>query len=44
MKKKRVVGLVEPSFYGVRYVKATYEQGYKIVIITSSNENPRKYG
>ncbi|WP_181348144.1 hypothetical protein [Thalassobacillus sp. CUG 92003] len=40
----KVVGLVEPSFYGVKYVKATYEQGYKVVVLASSKENPIKYG
>lgn len=45
--KKRmnqVVALVEPSFYGVNFVKLAFNKGHKIVVITHSEKNPNKYG
>ncbi|MGF7045855.1 biotin carboxylase [Paenibacillus sp. DS2015] len=44
MNSKRIVAFVEPSFYGVSFVRAAYEEGYKIISIVSSYDNPAKYG
>ncbi|OAB43108.1 ATP-grasp domain-containing protein [Paenibacillus antarcticus] len=44
MSSEKIVAFVEPSFYGVSFVRAAYEQGFKIIAIVSSDENPVKYG
>ncbi|AJS59484.1 ATP-grasp domain-containing protein [Paenibacillus sp. IHBB 10380] len=44
MNSKKIVAFVEPSFYGVSFVRAAYEQGFKIISIVSSPDNPEKYG
>jgi S-sulfo-L-cysteine synthase (3-phospho-L-serine-dependent) len=44
MENPKIVVLVEPSFYGVGFIKATYNKGCRVVAIVSSEENPIKYG
>lgn len=44
MNTQKIVALTEPSFYGVRFARAAYELGHKVVAIVSSTENPKKYG
>ncbi|MFA1819889.1 ATP-grasp domain-containing protein [Virgibacillus oceani] len=46
MKKRmnHVVALVEPSFYGVDFVKSAFNKGHIVVVITHSEKNPNKYG
>jgi len=44
MENQKIVALVEPSFYGVGFIKSTYNKGYKVIVIVSSEENPLKYG
>ncbi|WP_232225523.1 ATP-grasp domain-containing protein [Oceanobacillus manasiensis] len=43
-KMKQVVALVEPSFYGVDFVKSAFNKGHKVVVITHSEKSPNKYG
>ncbi len=38
------MALTEPSFYGVSFARAAYEQGHQVISIASSEENPAKYG
>lgn len=40
----QVVALVEPSFYGVDFVKSAFNKGHKVVVISHSEKNPNKYG
>lgn len=44
MSKKQTIGLIEPCYYGLGFVDAAFEAGYKIITITSDKDNPRKYG
>ncbi|NEW06700.1 ATP-grasp domain-containing protein [Paenibacillus sp. SYP-B3998] len=44
MSRQKIVAFVEPSFYGVSFVKVAYDQGSKVIAIVSSKENPQKYG
>lgn len=44
MSTQKIVAFTEPSFYGVSFAKAAYEQGHKVISIASSRENPAKYG
>lgn len=44
MNSKKVVALVEPSFYGVDYAKVAFNRGYRVISIVSSSKNPKKYG
>ncbi|MFC4076042.1 ATP-grasp domain-containing protein [Salinithrix halophila] len=44
MTTQKIVAFTEPSFYGVSFARAAYEQGHKVVSIVSSKENPVKYG
>ncbi|MBW7475335.1 ATP-grasp domain-containing protein [Paenibacillus oenotherae] len=40
----KTVAFVEPSFYGVSFARAAFEQGHRVVSIVSSTDNPQKYG
>ncbi|MFC4777990.1 ATP-grasp domain-containing protein [Paenibacillus sp. GCM10023252] len=40
----KTVAFVEPSFYGVSFARAAYEQGHRVISIVSSLDNPQKYG
>ncbi|MNO47023.1 Alanine-anticapsin ligase BacD [compost metagenome] len=40
----KTVAFVEPSFYGVSFARAAFEQGHEVISIVSSTDNPRKYG
>ncbi|MBD3922265.1 ATP-grasp domain-containing protein [Paenibacillus sp. PR3] len=40
----KTVAFVEPSFYGVSFARAAFEQGHQVIAIVSSADNPRKYG
>lgn len=40
----KTVAFVEPSFYGVSFARAAFEQGHKVISIVSSTDNPKKYG
>lgn len=42
--QNNIFAFVEPSFYGVKYVEYTKKLGYKILVIVSNKENPKKYG
>ncbi|WP_426445869.1 ATP-grasp domain-containing protein [Paenibacillus sp. S-38] len=42
--KQKIVAFVEPSFYGVSFARAAYEQGHQVIAIVSSKDNPAKYG
>lgn len=44
MSTVKTVAFVEPSFYGVSFARAAYEQGHRVVSIVSSKDNPKKYG
>jgi len=44
MNKKKIVAFVEPSFYGIGFVRAAFDLGHKIISIVSSENNPREYG
>lgn len=44
MNNKKVVAFVEPSFYGVGFVRAASDLGHKIISIVSSKNNPKEYG
>lgn len=44
MNKKKIVAFVEPSFYGVGFVRAAFDLGHKIISIVSSENNPKEYG
>ncbi|WP_028546543.1 ATP-grasp domain-containing protein [Paenibacillus taiwanensis] len=44
MTTSKTVAFVEPSFYGVSFAKAAFEQGHKVISIVSSPDNPKKYG
>ncbi|MCG7409276.1 ATP-grasp domain-containing protein [Paenibacillus sp. ACRRX] len=44
MTTSKTVAFVEPSFYGVSFVKAAFEQGHRVISIVSSPNNPQKYG
>ncbi|MFT8457793.1 MAG: ATP-grasp domain-containing protein [Liquorilactobacillus ghanensis] len=43
MNKKRVL-IVEPSFYGVKFVEAAKNLGNEVIVIVSDRSNPQKYG
>lgn len=36
--------LVEPSFYGVEFVKSAKILGCEVVCVVSNQDNPKKYG
>ncbi|KOP67321.1 carboxylate--amine ligase [Bacillus sp. FJAT-18019] len=40
----KTVAFVEPSFYGVSFARAAFEQGHKVIAIVSSTDNPKTYG
>lgn len=40
----KTVAFVEPSFYGVSFARAAFEQGHEVISIVSSTDNPQKYG
>lgn len=42
--ENKVIAFVEPSFYGVSFVKAASGMGHKVISIVSSKDNPKKYG
>ncbi|AFH63422.1 ATP-grasp domain-containing protein [Paenibacillus caseinilyticus] len=42
--KQKIIAFVEPSFYGVSFARAAYEQGHQVVAIVASKDNPAKYG
>ncbi|MCR2806342.1 ATP-grasp domain-containing protein [Paenibacillus soyae] len=44
MSTVKTVAFVEPSFYGVSFARAAYEQGHRVISIVSSKDNPKKYG
>ncbi|USB31658.1 ATP-grasp domain-containing protein [Paenibacillus sp. YPG26] len=44
MSTVKTVAFVEPSFYGVSFAKAAYEQGHRVISVVSSTDNPQKYG
>lgn len=44
MTKIKTVAFVEPSFYGVSFARAAFEQGHEVISIVSSTDNPKKYG
>ncbi|MCZ8521670.1 MULTISPECIES: ATP-grasp domain-containing protein [Paenibacillus] len=44
MSEQKIVAFVEPSFYGVSFARAAYEQGHQVIAIVSSKDNPAKYG
>jgi biotin carboxylase len=41
---KRTLGLIEPCYYGLGFVDAAFEAGYRIISIVSDKGNPQKYG
>ncbi|WP_368505187.1 ATP-grasp domain-containing protein [Alkalihalophilus sp. As8PL] len=41
---KKIVAFVEPSFYGVGFVKTAFEMGHYVIAIVSSENNPVIYG
>lgn len=41
--KKRVI-LIEPSFYGVSFVRAARELGCEVICVVSDQKNPQKFG
>lgn len=41
---KKIIAFIEPSFYGVSFVKAALDLGHKIIVIVPGEEEPRKYG
>lgn len=41
---KKIVAFVEPSFYGVSFVKAAYSMGCIVIAVVSSLDNPKLYG
>lgn len=44
MTKPKIVAFVEPSFYGVSFARAAFQQGCTVISIVSSVDNPRTYG
>lgn len=44
MKKGKIIIFVEPSFYGVSFVKEAKKLQCKVVVLVSSVENPNIYG
>lgn len=44
MSTVKTVAFVEPSFYGVSFARAAFEQGHEVIAIVSSTDNPNKYG
>ncbi|WP_338555775.1 ATP-grasp domain-containing protein [Paenibacillus sp. KS-LC4] len=44
MTEPKIVAFVEPSFYGVSFARAAFQQGCKVISIVSSVDNPRLYG
>ncbi|WP_157279825.1 ATP-grasp domain-containing protein [Paenibacillus swuensis] len=40
----KTIAFVEPSFYGVSFARAAYQQGHTVIAIVSSKDNPKKYG
>jgi S-sulfo-L-cysteine synthase (3-phospho-L-serine-dependent) len=44
MESRKVVLFVEPSFYGVSFVKEAKKLNCKVVVLVSSQESPKTYG
>lgn len=42
--KNTIIGLIEPSFYGLGYIDAAYNRGYEIISIVPSKDDPQKFG
>jgi len=42
--KKISIALIQPSYYGLGYIDAANARDYEVIAITSSEEDPKKFG
>ncbi|AMO50048.1 Biotin carboxylase [Kosakonia oryzendophytica] len=44
MSDKKVIFLVEPSFFGVSFAREAHKAGFYVVVLVSAKDNPQLYG